>query len=464
MSTTDTGLVPYTFDQGFPDHDTAERVRNEQDLRHAIEAYRFFYPTVSFEGCMNGQREAGAEDNKSCIIMACGPRHVLFTGNSDTPYLGGNLDLKKGAMVVEVPAGPYIGILDDHNQRWIADLGIPGPDEGKGGKYLVLPPDHKTTAAAGYHVVQSHTYKVLLAMRAMPVNGDIDAALRSLKKVKVYPLAQAANPPAYGFIDVTERTNFDGTCLRWEDNLQYWQKLAEVIRFEPPLEEFRPMYGLLATLGIETGEAFAPDDRTNLILDSAAELGRDQLLVEAFASNRPERMTWPDRRWEWVTLRSENGDFEGPAGLDIQARERWFAQAIGASPAMTRRHVGTGSLYWLGLRDRSGAYLDGGKSYKLSVPTPVPAKLFWSLTVYDAKTRSQIQTDQDKAALRSLIERFSPHDGAIELYFGPRAPAGKEAQWIKTNPGAGWFSYFRIYGPEQSAFDGKWKLSDFEPL
>ena len=87
---------------------------------------------------MHGQREAGAEDNKSGILMACGPRHVLFTGNSDTPYLGANLDLKKsGAMVIEVPAGPYVGFVDDHNQRWVVDLGMSGADEGKGGKYLV---------------------------------------------------------------------------------------------------------------------------------------------------------------------------------------------------------------------------------------------------------------------------------------------------------------------------------------
>jgi hypothetical protein len=465
MTTSDAGTTPYMFDRGFPDEETSERVRNEQDLRHAIEAYRFFYPTVSFEGCMNGQREAGAEDNKSCMIVACGPRHVLFTGNSDTPYLGGNLDLKAGgAMVIDLPAGPYIGIVDDHNQRWVADLGIPGPDEGKGGKYLVVPPDHRgIVVPAGYHVAQAHTYKVLVAMRAMPVAGDVAGALQSLRKLKVYPLSQASSPPAYGFIDVTHET-VDCTCLRWEDNLQYWQKLADIVHYEAVFDEFRPMYGLLAALGIEKGERFAPDARMQLILETAARLGRDQLLVQAFDSDRPERMIWRDRRWEWVTLRSENGDFEAPWGIDLEARERWFAQAVGASPAMTRRQVGSGSLYWLGHRDSAGAYLDGGVSYKLNIPMPVPAKLFWSLTVYDADTRSQIQTDQDKAALRSLIEDFTPNsDGSVDVFFGPQPPpAAKQAQWIKTNPGRGWFSYFRIYGPAQATFDGSWKPGDFE--
>ena len=285
----------------------------------------------------------------------------------------------------------------------------------------MLPPDHKATVVpAGYHVAQARTYKVLLAMRAIPRHGDIQGALQSLRKLKVYPLAQASSPPAYGFIDVTE-TAVDTTCLRWEDSFQYWQKLAAIVEYEALFDEFRPMYGLLATLGIEKGEHFAPDARMTLVLEGAAKLGRDQMLVEAFASDRAERAVWPERRWEWVALRSESGDFEASWGIDIPARERWFAQAVGASPAMFRRQVGSGSLYWLGHHDVSGAYLDGGTRYKLNVPAPVPASMFWSVTAYDAKTRSQVQTDQDRAALRSLVEKFTPNaDGSIDAVFRSR--------------------------------------------
>jgi hypothetical protein len=129
---------------------------------------------------------------------------------------------------------------------------------------------------------------------------------------------------------------------------------------------------------------------------------------------------------------------------------------------MYRRDPAAGSLYWLGLRDKGGDYLDGGKSYKLSVPLPVPNRLFWSVTVYDAETRSQIQTDQAKAALRSLFELKDLKGESVDLYFGPDAPAGREGRWIKTTPGKGWFVYFRIYGPQPSAFDGTWKPGDFE--
>lgn len=131
---------------------------------------------------------------------------------------------------------------------------------------------------------------------------------------------------------------------------------------------------------------------------------------------------------------------------------------------MFRRDTSAGSLYWLGLSDGAGAYLDGSRTYKLTVPLPVPARLFWSVTVYDAETRSQIQTDQAKAALRSLFELKDVSGDSVDLYFGPQAPAGHESHWIQTIPGKGWFVYFRIYGPQGPAFDGSWKPGDFKEV
>jgi hypothetical protein len=118
----------------------------------------------------------------------------------------------------------------------------------------------------------------------------------------------------------------------------------------------------------------------------------------------------------------------------------------------------------LGLRDASGAYLDGARSYRLTVPLPVPANLFWSVTVYDARTRSQVQTSQDRALLSSLFD-FGDTSGKqyIDLHFGPTPPPGRSDQWVQTRPDAGWFAYFRIYGPETAAFDRTWQLPDIQP-
>ncbi len=265
--------------------------------------------------------------------------------------------------------------------------------------------------------------------------------------------------------DISQKPNFDASCLRWEDNMQFWQVLKKIVDQEPVSPRFPGMSGLLASLGIEKGKPFQPDARMTDILTRAAHTGRGQMLVSAFASNRPDRFAWPDRKWEWAGLVANATQFETPMGLDLEARDRWFIQAIVTSPAMFRRTDGAGSLYWGGYRDTTGAYLDGGQGVQTLHPQPVPDKLFWSVTAYDAQTRSEVQTDQNKAALRSLFELKNVSTSQpTELYFGPTAPAGHESQWIKTASGHGWFAYFRIYGPTTPAFDGSWKPGDFEEV
>jgi hypothetical protein len=464
------GKPTYPFARGFPTPAGAQSALDDADLQRAMIAYRFWYPTVSVECIFEGNRRAGIQDNVSMPILSAAPRHTVFTANSDTPYGGGAIDLKDGPMVVELPAGPFIATANDHHQEWIMDMGLPGPDAGKGGKHVVLPPGWKDAPPEGHHVGRSRTLKVLLAIRALPENGDVKAAMDALRSIKIYPLSTASAPKPLEYVDVTlKRINM--TPLGLEESLDFWRKLHQVIDSEPLVETFRPMYGLLATLGIEKGKPLElnspspPIKRMKAILQQAARDGRDQMLVSAFDSTRPDRRAWEDHFWEWVGLVADNGNFETPSGIDLEARDRWFVQAILTSPAMFRRTPGAGSLYWVGLRDAVGEYLDGGKTYKLTVPLPVPAKLFWSVTVYDAATRSQIVTRQEKAALRSLFE-LKDTGGAksVDLYFGPKAPKGQEARWIQTTPDKGWFAYFRIYGPDEKAFDGTWWLNDFEPI
>ena len=456
--------APYTFELGYPTPDTAQRARDDADLQRAVTAYRFWYPAVSVEGIFNGSRAIGIKDNEAVSIGAASPLQVGFTLNSDTPYGSGTFDLSDGPMVIEMPAGAYIGLVDDHYQGWILDMGLPGPHGDKGGKHLVLPPGYRGEVPAGYQVGQSVSNKVLLAIRSLPDGGNVPGAMDALRKIKIYPLASVADPKLLAFVDTTN-TAMDSTSLKWEGNIQFWEKLHGIIEAEPLVEKYLPMYGLLSALGIEKGKPFAPDARMKAILERAATEGLGQLLVSAFASDRPDRLAWPDRTWEWAGLVPDSAQFETPAGIDLEARDRWFAQAIVTSPAMFRRSSGAGSLYWLAARDGAGTYLDGAKSYRLSIPQPVPGKLFWSVTAYDSQTRSEVQTDQNKAALRSLFElKNVAADKPTDLYFGPTPPAGHEDRWINTVPGRGWFAYLRIYGPEQAAFDKSWKPGDFEEV
>ncbi|WET02994.1 DUF1254 domain-containing protein [Flavobacterium sp. YJ01] len=455
----------YEFVGGYPTEATIKKAYDDADLTRAIQAYKFFYPTVSGEALVKGNDSVKIIPNKSFGTLDTKPGQLGFTLNSDTPYGPIPVDLSKGPMIIDIPKGPLIVVAMDVNQRWVADMGIPGPDAGNGGKHLLLPPDYKgVVPASGYHVWKSSSNNLTVGIRSLPVGGDVKAALHRIKTVKVYPLNKPADWKEPDWLDLTDKPQ-NTTPVAWENNIKYWENLNDVIQREPVYEGYRNYYGELAILGIKKGQPFKPDERLKAILEKASKIANAQMRVQSFADRRPDRIVWKDRQWEWVALRFEDGDFNTTDYIDLDGRETWFYQAIGASPSMFRRKEGGGSLYWLGLKDAEGKYVDGGKTYKLTIPTPVPAKLFWSITIYDAITRSQVVTDQNKAALRSLFELKDKIGGnSIDLYFGPKAPAGKEGQWIKTIPNRGWFAYIRIYGPEKGAFNNTWKPGDFEEV
>jgi hypothetical protein len=450
------------FKGGYPTAATAQQAFDDVDLARAMQMHRMFYPSVSGAAIFEGNLKAGLRPNQVFGFMDTQPRHVGFTLDSDTPCGAMLLELSGGPLVIELPPGPLAGALMDIHQRWIADIGLAGPDAGHGGRHLLLPPGPAGETPIGFHAATATSLRVIGGVRAIPADGDVRGAVDRLRAVKVHPLQPSAGWKVPRWLDMTPEPQ-DTTPLAWEDNLQFWHVLHDVVDKEPPAEGWRAQYGDLAALGIAKGEPFRPDARMKRLLEEAAQRSCAQMRVESLADRRPDRLVWRDRQWQWAALRFENGSFDTPRYTDTYARDKWFFQAVGASPSMFRRDAGAGSLRWLGLRDRSGEYLDGGRTYKLTVPQPVPGKLFWSVTVYDAQTRSQVATDQGKAALRSLSELKGRTSGtALDLYFGPQAPAGQQGQWIRTVEGRGWFVHFRIYGPREAALDGTWRPGDFE--
>jgi hypothetical protein len=452
-----------TMVQGYPSADMSASTNDQVDKQAAINAYKLWYPTVSNAAAYKELNDKGIKDNTTLAYFNADPDGKIFTANQDTPYGLARFDLKEGPMVIEMPAGPFIGLVNDIHQRWVTDLGLPGEDKGKGGKYLIVPPGYKGKLPKGYFIKQARVYAVLPAFRVIPQGGDLNKALEELKKIKFYPLSKESKPPVVTYKKLTGK--YDMTIVKWEDQFQYWVELKKIVDSQPVVEDMASMYGFLTKLGIEKDKPFVPDERMKKILMDAAKEGKNQMLVSAFANSRKEKMVWPDRKWEWVNLLSEkeNVDFMTKSGIDLDARERWFAQAVASSPSMFLRKEGSGSLYWMTVKDQGGNYLNGAKTYRVSVPLPVPANLFWSITLYDTNTRSLIDTDQNRAAIRSLVElKDAPQQGTIDLYFGPQAPTGMDKQWIKTTPGKSYFAYFRVYGPEKKAFDGSWKPSDFQ--
>jgi hypothetical protein len=435
----------YDFDGGFPTPDTIQRAYDDADLVRAITAYRFFYPSVSAMCVYNGNIDSGMVANRVFCVVRDAVGMSGFTMNSDTPYVGMVLDLSAGPIVIELPPGALMGAVNDLHQRWVMDIGLPGPDHGQGGKHLLLAPGHTGDVPAGYYAAAPTTNRVIVLVRALPPHGDLDAGIELMKSVRVYPLNGPGDGSDAEWIELS--LSLDYSPGPFETELRYWRVLHDLIDAEPAYDGYRNDYGNLAALGIVKGQPFAPDERITRILEQAARIASAQMRVQSLADRRPDRVVWDGRRWEWAVLRPENGTFDADGYVDLEAREKWFYQAQIESPAMFARAPGAGSLYWLSARDSTGAYLDGGRPYRLSVPLPVPDKLFWSITVYDAQTRTEIVTDQRQAALRSLIELTPDVLGdahRAELYFSPEQPADTEGRWIKTIPRHGWFGYCRI--------------------
>jgi hypothetical protein len=355
---------------GYATPDVSQRAYDDADLARAINCYKFFYPTVTGAAIVKGNESVGMVPNKVFGIMDSNPKQIVFTTNADTPYAPLMLDLAIGPIIVELPAGPLIVCSLDINQRWVADMGLPGPDAGKGGKHLLVGPDYKgDIPTEGYYVHKASSNRQIVGVRSLPIGGDVPAAKARLTTVKVYPMDSKTPWSEPKWIDITDKEQ-DGTPIQYEDTFHYWEVLKEAIDAEPPYEGYRNYYGELSAIGIEKGKPFKPDARMKGILERAAKEGIAQMKAQSFADRRPERIVWPERKWEWASLRFEDGDFNTAYFLDTTAREKWFYQAIGASPAMFRRDTQAGSLYWLGLRDADGTYLDGGKNYKLTVPLP----------------------------------------------------------------------------------------------
>ena len=461
MATPMLAATEYEFVGGFPTAGTIDRVRDETDLFRAVSAYRFFYPSVSIYTVYKGNLRSGAVPNRAFVTVMDSLRMRCFTPNSDTPYAGLLFDVSEGPMVLELPPGPLMGTVNDMNQLWVLDCGVPGPDHGRGGKHLMLPPDYDGEIPDGFNVGRGTTYRLLNLLRALPAHGDLAGAIEFVKTVRIYPLGRE-DAPEPTWVDLDTSVDYSPAAI--EQGIEYWRTLSELIENEPPNPAYRSAYGDLAELGIVKGRPFEPDDRMIDILARAAQIGHAQLCVESFADRREERIVWPGTQWEWAVLRPENGTFDTDTYVDLYAREKWFYQAQIESPAMFARAPGAGSLYWAAAKDAAGNYFDGAHTYRLRVPLPVPDKLFWSLTLYDAETRAEMVASQPSAALRSLLELTPERVGDgdhVDLYVGPEQPDDTDGRWLQTNPGTGWFVYFRIYGPEQPAFDSTWQLPDF---
>jgi hypothetical protein len=338
------------------------------------------------------------------------------------------------------------------------DIGLAGPDKGKGGKYLFLPPGYTGEIPKGYFVVKSPTYTVSFGMRGFKVDGKTDQAVGLMKQTKVYPLSRAANPPKMEF------SNGSGKAITTvhPDTGAFFEMLANVVNDEPadvfsPLERF-----YMQAIGIEKGKPFNPDAKTKSLLSEAARVGGAMARANSYASPVPDTYYYSNRKWQFV------GDipytFVKDGIVQVDRLAYVYYMALGNSPAMMTKNVGIGSYYLWAYRDAEGDFLDGANNYKLHIPAGVPAKDFWSVLVYDSLSRSELKNGEKFPSVSKYTDPKINADGTVDVYFGPTMPPGQEKNWIRTAAGKGWFPIFRFYGPLQPLYDKSWVLNDIEKV
>jgi hypothetical protein len=470
--TVETRIGTLSFENGYPSEETARKLFDEMDYQRAVQAYLWAYPAVSFESIRIGcKRDLGADLNDFVIAdNYADPKAVWLTANDTTIYSLTNVDLgKSGPLVVEVPPGALVGIIDDFWQRSLTDVGMPGPDAGKGGKFILLPPGYKDDVPkTGYYVVQATMNNNNIMVRGIVQNNDKDAAVANVKKFKVYPLSESSNPKPNKFVSMSGK---DSNTIP-PKGMEFWERLSAVINNNPVHERDLFFLGVLKPLGMEKGKAFKPDARQRKILEEAAQMGDAMGRVMLFEG--PERFRqvgeglgvepFPGTKWHWVFQVNpvQQTDTYG----QIDERLHYTYGAIYTTPALGVMKAGPGGNYMQAFKDKNGNRFDGGKKYRLRVPANAPAEQFWSLTLYNTTTRTMIQNPGNDSARSGLDKLKTNPDGSVDLYFGPAgsAPAGLEANWIETFHGKGFYPMFRIYYPKAGLFDGTWKIPDVELL
>ena len=461
-------LVDLPFVNGNLSAESVEKLQDELTFQRATQLYLWALPSLNMYGMKEGSEAKFGKGYNVLPIFKdrLDAKTLITTPNSDVIYALGYVDLKDdGAIVIEAPPGLQ-GIIDDFRQRpipsvgeidgkmWSGDVGLPGPDKGKGGKYLILPPDFQGDIPKDqdYFVFKSQTYGVFVFWRGFFKDPkQLEEPVKVMEQTKIYPLGKKDTAKPMEF------PNASGVPVNmlFPHDFSAFEMLDRYIQHEyvdPADFEFR---GMAKALGIEKGKAFNPDAKTKEILELAAQTAWRMGQTE----NKRLPKYYPDRQWLQGLPTDSVHEFTYETYNDIAWRTGMFTLAYSNSPAMFLNLPDTGSKYPFTLLDGDGDILDGSKAYKLHLPPNIPAKLFWSVTVYDPMTGAGLDNGQPFASLNQMDKPAVNADGSLDIFFGPKSP-GEGKNWIATIPDKGFFVMIRLYGPGQSFFDQMWEPDD----
>jgi hypothetical protein len=431
--------------------------------QRGIEAMNWALPAVSMLCMRDGNFSLGGGFN-TIYWLSEAPTALTeaLTANNQTPYAAIFLTTKDGPVILEVPpATKRTAIFGSAINVWqvpVADIGPAGTDEGKGGRYLFLPPDYKGDIPDDMFPVQLDLYGVYIALRCVPLEDATFAeAAEYSKQINAYPLSKAQNPPQGQYIDMSGK-HLPGLP---DYDMSFFHRIAELLDEEPPLKSDMVMGGMLASIGIEKGKPFEPKGKVNKALERAAQDGYAYLEYMFETPGYSVELYWSDRQWMGIREPSKEG-FVFDEGDYLLLDERG---SLYHWVTFIPRRLGKASAYLAVLRDTDGELLSGKETYRLRVPAEVPARDFWSVIAYSKKTKAFIYNENGRVGLSSYDKSKMNlnDDGSVDIYFGKNAPKGLDSNWIP-NGGEDFFVLFRFYGPEQAFFDRSFKLPDLEKI
>jgi hypothetical protein len=430
--------------------------------RRAVEAVIWGMPAVNYDLMVQAAKKNNSNYNQITYWSHLPDwKNQTLTPNPDSIYLIPFINTKdSGPMVLEIPPagsdGSIVGSVDDAWQTAIEDVGVAGVDKGNGGKYLILPPDFKGQPPAGYIPMPSSTYESYALLRSILESGsqsDMEKAVTYGRTIKLYPLSQAAHPPETTFVDVVNNV-FDSTIPY---DLRFFESLNRIVKLEPWLDRDRAAIDSLKSLGIEKGKHFNPDPATQ----------------DALKEGIKEAHAWLEWRYESVfkppfydaeqwalpasqeLLQAMQTNFANPDSYPVDARGLAYSYAF-----FSAKHLGTGQYYLMAIKDKNGQLFDGASTYKLTVPANPPVTQYWSATVYDRATHAFIRNMPYSNRGSQTPGLQKNPDGSVDIYFAPKAPAGKDSNWIPTYATGKFEVLCRFYGPTKALFDKTWKLPD----
>jgi hypothetical protein len=440
-------------------------LNDQLNLQRAIEVYQWALPLVTFNMWYQAHFDVyGGENMDFVSYETFNEKLGIVTSNSTTPYVVSWVDLSKtGPIVIDYPAGPSAGSIMSFFQLSIADLGFTGPDMGKGGKYLIIPPNYDASSldTSEYYSVNATTNKLFIGTRFLSTDKAINQKMKNNLLTGRY--GETLKPAK--FINGGDKA-FKGYPNR---GIKYFEDLHQIIQNEPVIPSDVIFNTYMKYLGIERGKPFTPSEDMKTLFTKAANLGELMCRSNQIIP-REDKTYYKEKSWYRllsnfpVTKTDDNFYY-------LDESNEYLYEAITITRGMQSNTPGPGTTSYLTTKeDSKGNFLSGSKTYKLHLPANIPASNFWSLVIYSENTRCfmDVKGAKDKMRAISIKSRYKDlqynEDGSIDIYVGPKAPKGKETNWLQTNEGEGWFPLFRCYGTQQSFFDKTWEIGEFEVI